>query len=142
MTAIHPYLTFDGTCEEALGFYASVFDTEIEFMSRFSEMPEGEGFPVPEEHKNRIMHASMRIGGSVLMASDSAGRGEAAGPGGGFSLSVATDSVGETDRLFGRLSEGGEAIMAPADTFWGAYFGMCRDRFGVSWMLNHAPPAG
>lgn len=140
MTAINPYLTFDGTCEEAMGFYASVFDTEIESMSRFGEMPEGEGFSVPDGHEGRIMHASMRIGGSVLMASDSAGQGTA-GPGGGFSLSVATDSAGETDRLFGLLSEGGEKIMEPAKTFWGAYFGMCRDRFGVTWMLNHTLPA-
>ena len=137
MTAIHPYLTFDGTCEEAINFYASVFNTEVNMLQRFSDMPADGGMPVAEDKKNEIMHASISIGDSfVLMASDTGGASGELIQGNNFSISVDPGSIEETDRIFGRLSEGGTVNMPLDKTFWGAYFGLCTDKFGISWMVN------
>ena len=83
------------------------------------------------------MHVSLPVGGDVLMGSDTVSTmGEPAKPGNGFAVSVAPDTKEEADRLFPLLAAGGDISMPLADTFWGAYFGMCKDKFGVHWMVN------
>ena len=136
MPTLHPYLTFDGNCEEAFDHYQSIFGGEFPYKGRFSEMPPMEGCPPPSEAEaNKIMHISLPIGeGSVLMGSDSM---EPHVPGNNVTVSVSTDSNEETDRIYAGLADGGEAKMPPADMFWGSYFGMCVDRFGIQWMVSN-----
>lgn len=140
MITANIYLTFKGNCEEAFNFYKSVLGGEFQMMSRFSEMPPQEGMPpLPEEDQNKIMHVSLPLSGdSVLMGSDSAGP-WAAGfqAGNNFSISLSTDSKEEADRLMAQMSDGGRVEMPMADTFWGSYFGMCVDQFGIAWMISH-----
>ena len=128
---VEPYLHFPGTCEEALRFYSGVFGGEITYLGRFGESPMAQEMP-PERHRE-VMHATFRAPGVSLMASD--GR-EGAVPGDGISLSVATADVDEGREIFERLAEGGTVAMPYAKQFWGATFGMLRDRFGVNWMVN------
>lgn len=132
--ALTPYLTFDGDCEAAFEFYRSVFGGEYASFQRFADGPPDLG--VEEKHKNRIMHVTLPVQDGALMGSDTIpGRGNRA-PHSGFALSFAPNSRAEADRVFGQLSEHGEIEMDMQETFWNSYFGMCKDRFGVSWMVN------
>ncbi len=140
MASINPYLTFAGNCEEAFNFYKSVFGGEFPYIGRFKDMPPMEGCPpVPESEGNKIMHVSLPIGnGSYLMGSDSSEAwGQATIQGNNFSISINTGSRAEADKLFNGLSAGGKVTMPMADTFWGAYFGMWTDKFGINWMVNY-----
>lgn len=144
MAQVNAYLTFNGNCEEAFNFYKSVFGGEFSYIGRFGDMPSGEeGKQMSEDDKNKIMHVTLPISQeTVLMGSDTGG--EYASQfiqGNNISLSINTDSKEEADRLFNGLSEGGNVTMPLAETFWGAYFGMCTDKFGINWMVNYDDPA-
>lgn len=137
MTTINPYLIFNGYCEAAFLFYQSVFGGEIPYMGKFNEMPaEGNSPKLTEEDGNKVMHVCLPIGNTMLMGSDS---NEASGEvkfGGNFSVSINVESTEEADRIFTGLSAGGNPYMPMNKTFWGAYFGMFTDKFGVNWMVN------
>ena len=135
---IQPYLFFEGRCEEALEFYRSVLGAEIILLMRYKESPEppppGCLAPGSEE---KVMHASVRIGETTIMASDGMCQGKPNFQ--GFSLSLAVASEAEVDRIFNALAKGGEVRMPVAKTFWSPRFGMVADRFGVGWMVTVAP---
>ena len=143
MATINAYLTFDGTCEEAFNFYKSVFGGDFPMVGKFGDMPPQEGMPpISDEVKNRIMHMSLPISAeTVLMGSDTMPGIHDHQVGNNISLSINTDSREEADRVFNGLSEGGKVSMPLADTFWGAYFGMWTDKFGINWMVNYDDPA-
>lgn len=137
MTSINPYLIFNGDCEAAFLFYQSVFGGEIPYMGKFSDMPLDENSPkLSEDDANRVMHVCLPIGKVVLMGSDSNAASGDVVFGGNISISINTDSVAEADRLFNGLSAGGNPNMPMSKTFWGAYFGMFTDKFGINWMVN------
>jgi PhnB protein len=136
---VNVYLLFNSNCEEAFNFYKNAFGNEFEMISRFKEMPAVDGHPaVPEEDAEKIMHVSLPIDGdSVLMGSDTgAGSANRFNAGNNFAVSVSTETRAEADRIFADLSAGGEITMKMEDTFWGEYFGMFTDKFGVSWMIG------
>ena len=132
---VQPYLFFEGRCEEALEFYRQALDAEVEMLMRFKESPEapppGAVAPGSEE---KVMHASFRIGDTVLMASDGGCSGRSSFQGVSLSLNLA--EVAEAERRFAALAAGGEVQMPLSATFWSPAFGMVVDRFGVSWMVN------
>nr|WP_315206515.1 VOC family protein [uncultured Flavobacterium sp.] len=138
MAAINPYLVFNGNCEEAFLFYKSVFGGEFPYIGKFKDMPPAEGNPVlSEADGNKIMHVSLPIGdGSVLMGSDSNSASGEVTFGQNISISINTKSKEEADKLFNGLSAGGTVTMPMSQTFWGAYFGMFADKFGIGWMVN------
>lgn len=136
MAAVNPYLTFNGTCEEAFNFYKSVFGGEFPYAGKFSDMPSE--YPIAESEKNKIMHISLPIGNTVLMGSDAVeGFGGVPKIGDNFSVSINTDSEEEATRIFNGLSAGGKVTMPLDKTFWGALFGMFTDKFGINWMVNY-----
>lgn len=144
MAVVNVYLTFNGNCEEAFNFYKSVFGGEFPFIGRFGEMPPSEdGKGVSPEDANKIMHVSLPISReTILMGSDTGGEWASHfQQGNNFSISVGTESKEEADKLFGGLSAGGVITMPMGDTFWGAYFGMFTDKFGINWMVNYDDPA-
>jgi len=142
MAQLNVYLTFDGKCEEAFNFYQSVFGNPIPYMGRFGEMPPQEGMPpLSDDLKNRIMHVSLPISNeTVLMGSDTMPGMHEFKVGNNFSLSLNAESREEAQSLFAKLSEGGKVTMELQDTFWGAYFGMWEDQFGIQWMVNYDDP--
>lgn len=146
MTSVNPYLTFKGNCEEAFTFYKSVFGGEFPYIGKFKDMPPAEGSePLSEEDGEKIMHVSLPISKeTILMGSDTVGSYCAAVTfGNNFSISINADSTEEADKLFNGLSAGGQVTMPMNKTFWGAYFGMFVDKFGISWMVNYdEPPKG
>lgn len=138
MTTVNIYLTFNGNCEEAFTFYQSVFGGEIPYMGRFGEMPADSGHTLAPEEANKIMHVSLPISKeTMLMGSDTAGEWSSQfTAGNNFSISISTDSKEEADRLFAGLSAGGHVTMPMNSTFWGDYFGMFTDKFGINWMIS------
>jgi PhnB protein len=141
MAKINPYLNFAGTTEEAFNFYKSVFGGEFATVMRFGDSPGCDQMPIAEADKDKIMHIALPIGNdNVLMATDMV---ESMGPkleeGNNFSISLSAESREDADRLFNGLAEGGKVEMPLADAFWGAYFGMLQDRFGIRWMVSFDP---
>ncbi|MEB2775930.1 VOC family protein [Algoriphagus sp. D3-2-R+10] len=139
MTTINTYLTFEGNCENAFNFYRSVFGGEFAHVGRFSDMPDDPNYPVADEFRNQIMHISLPISKEcVLMGSDTAGHGGPLTVGNNFSISISTDSKEKADTFFEKLSAEGSVTMPMDNTFWGDYFGMVTDRFGINWMIGFA----
>ena len=140
MTTANVYLNFNGNCEEAFNFYKSVFGVEFAYLGRFKDIPPQEGMPpIPPEMGEKIMHIALPISKETsIMGSDTGGEwAPAFTAGNNFSISInTTDSKEEAERLFAGLSEGGTIIMPMSDTFWGDYFGMFADKFGVNWMIS------
>ncbi|SDJ08070.1 VOC family protein [Chryseobacterium jejuense] len=143
MASVNVYLTFNGNCKEAFDFYKSVFGGEYPYIGTFGEMPPTEGKELPEEDKNKIMHVTLPISKeTVLMGSDTGGEWASNfKEGNNFSISINAESKEEAEKLFNGLSAGGQVTMPLADTFWGAYFGMFTDKFGINWMVNYDDPA-
>jgi PhnB protein len=138
MAIVNAYLNFDGNCEEAFNFYQSVFGGEFGYVGRFKDMPADTEHPVPAEHGNRIMHISLPISKeTTLMGSDTGGEwAKHFKAGNNISISIATTEKEEADKLFNGLSAGGQVTMPMNQTFWGDYFGMFTDKFGINWMVS------
>ena len=141
MATMNPYLTFKGNTEQAFEFYKSVFGGEYMSFMRFSDMPPGDDScaGLSDADKQKVMHVSLPLSdGHVLMGSDTI---ESNDPdvtiGNNFHISLKTESQDEADQLFASLSENGTVIMPMDNTFWGSYFGMCTDQFGIGWMISY-----
>jgi PhnB protein len=126
---VNNYLNFDGRCEEAVEFYKKALGAEVQGMLRFKESPE----PTAPGSENKIMHASLKIGDTLLMMSDGHCKGHAAFA--GFSLAAHARDAAEAERFFNALADGGQITMPLAKTFFSPSFGMLVDRFGVAWMV-------
>jgi PhnB protein len=136
---VQPYLFFDGRCEEAIEFYRSAIGAEVTMLMRFKDAPEqpsGEGC-APPGSENKVMHAGLRIGDTMVSASD----GRCAGQPNfqGFALSLTASNEAEAGRLFAALEKGGQVQVPLGKTFFSPSFGMLADRFGVPWMIYVEP---
>lgn len=130
---IQPYLTFNGRCEEAIEFYRQAVGAEVQMLSHFKDMPDAPPGMVTPETANKVMHASLKIGDSIVLASDGRCQGGLAFEGFSLALHVADDAQAKS--RFAALSEGGQVEMPLTKTFFSPSFGMLRDRFGVRWMV-------
>jgi len=134
---VQPYLFFDGRCEEAIAYYRRTLGAEVTMLMRFKDgppQPEGQCM-VPPGSENKVMHASLRIGDTTVLASDGRCLGKPSFQGFSLSLDVTTDA--EAERLFAALGDGGQVQMPLGKTFFANSFGMVTDRFGVCWMIIH-----
>ena len=137
---IDPYINFAGNTEEAFSFYKSVFGGEFQSVMRFTDVPD-----LPDREKmseadlEKIMHISLRVGDTILMGTDSLeSMGQTLTKGDNISLSLTLDTKEESDRLFALLGDGGVVELPMQEMFWGDYFGMVVDKFGIKWMLSVA----
>jgi PhnB protein len=132
---VQPYLFFEGRCEEAAEFYRRTLGAEVTMLMRFKDgppQPEGQCMPTPGTG-DKVMHMSLRIGETTVLASDGRCQGQPSFQ--GFSLSLTVPDVDRAERLFAALGDGGQVRMPLAKTFFSPRFGMIADRFGVSWMI-------
>jgi PhnB protein len=139
MAQINPYITFNGNCAEAFTFYNGVFGTESLQLMHYKDMPPAENCQeMPKEEGEKVMHACLKISdGYNLMGADGSEMfGHSTIIGNNISVSINTESREEADNLFNGLSNGGQVTMPMELTFWGAYFGMFIDKFGINWMVN------
>ena len=132
---VQPYVFFDGRCEEALEFYRRALDAEVTMLMRYKDSPDPA--MVQRGAENKVMHASLRIGDTTVLASDGQAQGRPSFQ--GFALSLTVPTEAEAERRFASLGDGGQVHMPLAKTFFSPRFGMVADRFGVSWMVYVAP---
>ena len=132
---VQPYLFFDGRCAEAAEFYRRALGAKVEMMMRFEDHPEPQANPPGSAEK--VMHMSLRIGETTLLASDGRCTGKPSFQGFALSLTVADEA--EATRVFEALGEGGQVQMPLEKTFFSPRFGMVADRFGVGWMVYVEP---
>lgn len=135
-------LLFDGNCEEAFNYYKSVFGSEFTFVGRYGDVPPMEGAPqLTDEEKAKIENICLPLSKETfLMGADgleSLGRKAIAGN--NFSIYLQTESEEEINRLFDGLSKDGHIGMPVSKAHWGDYFGMCTDKFGITWFINYSP---
>lgn len=131
--AVNPYLLFDGRCEEAIQFYKKTIGAETIMLMRYKDAPaESKPQGCGSQDENKVMHARLRIGSSIIMLSD----GPCSGKFDGFSLSLTASSPADAERYFAALSEGGKVDVPLTKTFFSPSFGILTDRFGVKWMVN------
>ena len=137
MVAINPYLNFMGKTEEAFNFYKAVVGGKFSSFQRFKDVPGGE--KMAEADQEKIMHVSLPIGnGNILMGTDALeSMGQSLIAGNNFYISITPGSEAEADEVFNKLAESGQITMPLDKAFWGAYFGMLTDQFGIQWMVNY-----
>ena len=139
MAQINPYINFNGNAEEAFNFYKSVFGGEFAMIMRFKDLSSPE-YPVAEKEANKIMHIALPIGKNILMANDvPESMGKVNENENRSKISVSAESKEEADKIFGGLSAGGNIEMPIADSPWGSYFGMFRDKYGIEWTVDFDP---
>ena len=136
MTSMSPYLHFDGNAEKAMNWYKSIFGGTFSLLQRYKDM--AGGIKLKDEDRDRLIHISLQLpGGITLMASDFLSSMETAHvPGNNVHICIQAENEKEAEILCKELSTEGSIDMPLNKTFWGAYFGMCRDKFNVNWMIN------
>ena len=140
MASVNPYLSFRGNAEEAFNHYKSVFGGDFVTVMRWKDMPSGDACDeMPQFDGEKIMHVSLPVGDKqVIMGADMPETEEhRLNFGNNFTVAAGVDSREEADRIYAGLSEGGAVVMPMGDTFWGSYFGMCTDKFGIQWMVSY-----
>jgi len=136
MAQISPYIHFNGNAEEAFTFYKSVFGGEFAKVIRFKDLSSPE-FSVDVKEENKVMHIALPIGKNFLMGNDVPEiMGRTNENENRSKISISAESREEADKLFSGLSEGGNIEMPIADSPWGSYFGMFRDKYGIEWMVD------
>ena len=137
MTKVTAYLLFNGNCETAFNFYKDVFGGELHIM-RYKDMPQSDQ-PVPDSEKEKVLHLNLDVKGEMLLIGSDCS--EAFSPpvkfGDNIALTISPDSEEEARRIFNELSEGGTIQMPFEIAFWGSWYGMFTDKFGISWMVNY-----
>ncbi len=136
MITINPWINFNGNAEEAFIFYKSVFGGEFTKIMRFKDLA-GPEFPVAENEANKIMHIALPIGKNFLIANDiPESMGRVSENENRSKIKISTESKEEADKLFNGLSVGGKVEMPIADSPWGSYFAMLRDKYGIEWIIE------
>jgi len=140
MARINPYIHFNGNTEEAFTFYQSVFGGAFSMVVRFNDIPNPE-FPLPVEEADKIMHIALPVGyGVILMGSDVPGfMGQVSENENRSKIFIGAESREEADHLFNALSAGGQIEVPFAESLWGSWFGMFRDKYGIEWMVDYDP---
>jgi PhnB protein len=128
---VQPYLFFDGRCDEALEFYKNAVGAKVGMLMRFKDAPDHTGHSPGSE--NKVMHASVQIGDTMVLASDGRNSGQPKFE--GFALTISAKSEAETERLFNALADGGQITQPLTKTFFSPRFGMLADKFGVHWII-------
>lgn len=141
MALINPHINFNGNAEEAFRFYQSAFGGEFVKIIRFKDLA-AMGMHMPEHEADKLMHIALQIGNNVLIGNDVPEvLGKVNERENRSKISVSAESREEAEKIFNRLSEGGEVEMPLEDSPWGSYFAMFRDKYGIEWVIEFAPAA-
>ena len=126
------YVNYRGNCEPAFRFYEQHLGGRTTGMIRHGERPNP---GIAPDWKEKILHARIEIGTTVLMGADI----PQAEPMRSAYLTLTLDTEAEAERVYALLVDGGEIFMKMEKTPFANRFAMLRDRFGTSWMLLHQP---
>lgn len=137
MKSANPYVNFPGNTEAAFGFYKSVFGGEVLTMLRFRDFGENQ-MGIPANAMDKIAHAALPLaGGNMLMATDQTDPNAPVVAGNNFYIALEADTAEEAERVFNALSAGGSVEMPLAKVEWAEKYGICKDRFGLQWMMSY-----
>jgi PhnB protein len=134
---IQPYVFFDGKCEEAIEFYKRAVGAKVHMLMRYKDAPPEAQQNMPSGNKDKVMHATLQIGQTTVLASDGHCKGSPKFE--GFALSLIVKTPADVDQAFQALSEGGQVVMPAGETFFSKRYGMLTDKFGVMWMVLVTP---
>ncbi|WP_028777219.1 VOC family protein [Shimazuella kribbensis] len=130
-----PYITLNGTTKEAIKFYQDAIGAKIITSQTFGEMPADPSFPLPEEAKDRIAHALLKVGDTDLMFSDTF-PGQPHQIGSNVSIAIVVESKEESKKIFEKLSQGGQVQMPLQKTFWSESYGALSDKYDIHWQIT------
>jgi len=130
-----PYVILNGNAREAIGFYEKALGGQVLFSQSFGDMPASPDYPLPPEAKERIAHATMQIGDSQLMFSDTF-PGQPHQIGTHVTICITTDDKDQARRAYDALKDGGEIKMPLQETFWSPAYGIVVDKFGVTFQIS------
>ena len=135
---IYPYLTFVDEGQEAIKFYESAFDAIVLNVQLFGDMPPNPDYPIPEEAKDRVLNAHLKVGDTTLMISDSFPGSDKTPTKGNSNVSIAItiNNPEKTKEVFNKLKQGGTVTIPLQETFWSPAYGQVRDKFGVTWPVS------
>jgi PhnB protein len=136
MKALNVAIVFDGQAEAAFNYYKSIFGGEFKSFQRLKDIPNAP--PMPDDEAEKILHVSLPVGKALIMGMDMPKSRGALNAGNNFMVALDTESEEETTRLFNSLADGGSVSIPVGHQFWGAFFGMVTDKFGISWMISFA----
>ncbi len=132
---VHPYLRMNGNGKEAVAFYEQAFEAEVQSVQTYGDMPANPEFDLPEEAKNRVIHAQLKIGNSFLMISDTF-PGQPYETGSQVDVAVLFNDVEKSKIVYENLKEDGEVIMPLQETPWSPSYGQVKDKYGVIWQIS------
>jgi PhnB protein len=129
-----PYLVMNGNAKEAMDFYASVLDAQVLFSTSFGEMPASPDHPIPPEAKDFIGHATLQIGSSALMFSDTM-PGQPVQSGNQLTICISTDDKEKSEKFYEGLKQGGQVHMPLQETHFSPAYAIVTDKFGVTFQV-------
>lgn len=137
MITVNPYLYFNGNCEDAFNFYKSVFNGNFQFIGRYKDVP----LPIRQNYfpnctDEQIMHIGLPISKETILMGADIVRPDKTESTSNFSLYLNVDTVEEAERIFNALSIEGTVKMPMAKQFWGSFYGICLDKFGITWKIS------
>jgi PhnB protein len=132
---VNPYLVTNGNGQEAVNFYENALNAEVLSMQTFGDMPSDPNHPIPDEAKDRVMNAQLRVGNNVIMLSDTF-PGMAYNLGNQVTIAIQIDKAENATTIFEKLSDGGKVTMELQETFWSPAYGQVTDKYGIEWQVS------
>jgi PhnB protein len=132
---VHAYLRMNGNGKEAVKFYENALEAEVLGVQTYGELPENPEFTLPEEAKDRVVHAQLRVGNTFLMLSDTF-PGQPFQTGSQVDVAITLNDIEKSKEVFGKLLDGGEVIMPIQETPWSPSYGQVKDKFGITWQIS------
>ncbi len=129
-----PYLMMNGNAREAIQFYEKALDAKVLFSQTFGEMPENPEFPLPEEAKEQIAHAMMKVGETDFMFSDTF-PGQTSRSGDQVTICISVNDIEKSKQIFESLQQDGQVKMPLQEAFFSPAYGIVTDKFGVTFQI-------
>ncbi|MCT1902591.1 VOC family protein [Oceanobacillus sojae] len=134
-TGVYAYITMDGTGKEAIDFYKNALNAEVSGVQTFGDLPQNPEFALPDEAKNRVLHAQIQVGNTYFMLSDSF-PGQPFETGSQVNVCVTLENAEKSKSVFEKLKTGGEVLMPLQETHWSSSYGQVKDKFGITWQIS------
>ncbi|WP_079508600.1 VOC family protein [Mesobacillus jeotgali] len=132
---IVPYLVTNGNGQEAVKFYQEALGAEVISLQTFGDMPANPEYPLPEDAKDRVLNAQMKIGNASLMLSDTF-PGHPYQLGSQVTIALLVNDAAEAAEIFEKLQVDGKVTMPIQETFWSSAYGQVTDKFGIEWQVS------
>lgn len=130
-----PYLIMNGNAKEAVDFYQKALSAEMIGIQTFAEMPANPDFPLPEEARDRVSHAMLKVGETEMMFSDTL-PGDSHQIGSNVNICIMSKDAARSKEIFAALQEGGQVEMPIQETFWSPAYGIITDKFGIRFQIS------